>query len=205
MVIAVALVVSIAPVVLVALAGSEPAMLTPNQHFGLVGGAAALTSLASLLLSVAGARARDGRSILMGTAFSTMTALFAVHALSTPGFLVGENGMISLAGGLSVPAGVLILALTAHPALRRPAHLGGLVALQVGLFVGIIVLGGVGLAFSEAIPAEGSPVAQYTLKESVALAFVAALQVLTPSQRAVLLLRDVVGLSAAETAEASSN
>jgi RNA polymerase sigma-70 factor, ECF subfamily len=46
-----------------------------------------------------------------------------------------------------------------------------------------------------------SPLAQYTIKESVALAFVAALQVLTPSQRAVLLLRDVVGLSSAETAE----
>jgi RNA polymerase sigma-70 factor (ECF subfamily) len=50
-------------------------------------------------------------------------------------------------------------------------------------------------------PEGGNPAAQYTLKESVALAFVAALQVLTPPQRAVLLLRDVVGLSAAETAE----
>jgi RNA polymerase sigma-70 factor (ECF subfamily) len=53
-----------------------------------------------------------------------------------------------------------------------------------------------------ATPEGGSPAALYTLKESVALAFVAALQVLTPAQRAVLLLRDVVGLSAAETAEA---
>jgi RNA polymerase sigma-70 factor (ECF subfamily) len=55
---------------------------------------------------------------------------------------------------------------------------------------------------SGATPEGGSPASQYTLKESIALAFVAALQVLTPPQRAVLLLRDVVGLSAAETAEA---
>ncbi|MDB5214646.1 MAG: polymerase sigma factor [Myxococcaceae bacterium] len=46
------------------------------------------------------------------------------------------------------------------------------------------------------------PAARYALKESVALAFVAALQYLTPTQRAALLLRDVVGLSAEETAAA---
>jgi len=48
----------------------------------------------------------------------------------------------------------------------------------------------------------GEPESRYALKESVALAFVAALQFLTPVQRATLLLRDVVGLSAEETAEA---
>jgi RNA polymerase sigma-70 factor (ECF subfamily) len=46
------------------------------------------------------------------------------------------------------------------------------------------------------------PHARYALKESVALAFVAVLQCLSPVQRATLLLRDVVGLSAQETADA---
>jgi RNA polymerase sigma-70 factor, ECF subfamily len=49
---------------------------------------------------------------------------------------------------------------------------------------------------------EPEPAARYALRESVALAFVAALQVLTPAQRATLLLRDVVGLSADEAAAA---
>lgn len=46
------------------------------------------------------------------------------------------------------------------------------------------------------------PAARYSLRESVALAFIAALQALSPPQRAILLLRDVVGMSAAEAAEA---
>jgi RNA polymerase sigma-70 factor, ECF subfamily len=46
-----------------------------------------------------------------------------------------------------------------------------------------------------------TPSAAYSRRESITLAFVAALQSLTPLQRAVLLLRDVVELSAEETSE----
>src|SRR5579859_2477691 len=49
--------------------------------------------------------------------------------------------------------------------------------------------------------ASGDPAREYELYESVRLAFLAAVQLLPARQRAVLILRDVLGWSAAEVAE----
>src|SRR6185503_18604970 len=51
-------------------------------------------------------------------------------------------------------------------------------------------------------PSKDSPAARYEFVESISFAFLLALEALTPSQRAVLLLRDVFDYSTAETAAA---
>jgi HD-GYP domain-containing protein (c-di-GMP phosphodiesterase class II) len=120
---------------------------------------------------VAGVRARDGRAILLGTAFSTTTALLAVHGMSTPGVLTGPNGVIALAGGASLPVGTALLALTALPGLRRPRRIAPLLALQAVLAVAVVGLAALALAVPSLIPPvpkAGSPPAVALLVFGVA-------------------------------------
>jgi putative nucleotidyltransferase with HDIG domain len=132
--------------------GKREAHFGAPVHFWLVATGALVAAVASIGLTVAGARARDGRTVLLGAAFSTMTALLGIHGIATPGIVVGPNGVVALFGGASLPAGGAVLALSALPAMRRPLSIRPVIALQVVLAAAIVGLGTLGLLVPSAVP-----------------------------------------------------
>lgn len=132
--------------------GSDEVTVAPGVHFAAVSVAALVAGGAAIVLSVVGVRRGDGRTVLLSTAFSTMTGLLLVHGLATPGILIGDNGVVALAGGLSLPVGAGLLALTALPQLRRPRDVRALAVYQAALFVFIVDLGVIGMLFPSVVP-----------------------------------------------------
>ncbi len=148
------------PLLVMAVAGHRPVDLTPEAHFWPVLLAAGTAAVVAAGLTIAGVRARDGRAILLGTAFSTTTALLAVHGFATPGVVVEMNGVIALAGGASLPVGAGLLALTALPGLRQPRRIAPLLVLQAVLAIGVLTLGALALTkptLVPMVPKAGSP------------------------------------------------
>jgi hypothetical protein len=159
--------------------GGQEVQIASWIHFALVATGAIVAGAAAVGLTIAGARVNDGRTVLLGAAFSTMTALLAIHGLATPGFIVGPNGVIALAGAASLPAGGAVLALTALPAMRRPLRMRPVLILQAGLAAAILTLGTIGLLFPSAVPGvpqAGSPAALVLLVLGIAFYSLLALR-----------------------------
>jgi putative nucleotidyltransferase with HDIG domain len=110
-----------------------------------------------------------------------MSALLAIHGLATPGAIIGPNGVISLTGAATLPAGAAVLALSAIPPLRRPHSMRALLALQAVAVTSVIGLGVVGMVFPSVVPpvpAPGSSGAVSALVVGVALFSVLLLRAL---------------------------
>src|SRR6266550_9645655 len=131
-------------------------------HFVGVGVSALAAAIAAVALTAVGSYRRDARAVLVGTAFTAMAALLAIHGLATPGILIGYNGVIAFTGAATLPIGGALLALSALPAMRRPEAIKPLLVLQgVGL-TAVILLGTLGMAIPSlvpSVPAPRSPVA----------------------------------------------
>jgi hypothetical protein len=148
-----------APALLLHFFGGDAAAIDGGWHFFGVGMSALAAAFAALLLTAAGARRNDGRTVLVGTAFAAMAALLGLHGLATPGFIVEMNGVVAFTGAATLPVGGAILALSALPSLRRPRRLKPLIAFEIVLMLAILALGTVGLlrpSFVPSVPEPGS-------------------------------------------------
>src|SRR5690349_4771100 len=144
--------------VVVYLAGAGVMIHVPMAvHMVAVVAAGLLAGAAAIAMSVVGVRLNDGRAVLLGFAFSVMAMLLVLHALATPGVLVGDNGLVQAAGALNVPLGGLILCASALPGLRRPLNARRLLRVQTATLTVLALVGGTALVVPGLIPAVPRP------------------------------------------------
>jgi HD-GYP domain-containing protein (c-di-GMP phosphodiesterase class II) len=148
--------------------------IPPTVHFYAVGMTALGAAAASVALTGIGARFQDTRTVLVGTAFAVMAALLALHGLGTPGFIfpASQYAIVMITGGLTLPAGAAIMALSAFELPRLMRGVKPLLVLQAALLAAIFILGAVGMvdpAVLPEVPAANSPQALALLASGLAL------------------------------------
>jgi HD-GYP domain-containing protein (c-di-GMP phosphodiesterase class II) len=137
--------------------GDVAVNLTAEMHFYSVGFSALVAAAAALGLTVVGARRSDTRTVLVGTAFAVMAGLLALHGFATPGMWFGNNGVIALTGGATLPAGALILAMSVLPLPRVLQSVRTLLVLEGVLLTVVIGLGFSALAWPSLVPSVPAP------------------------------------------------
>ena len=151
-----------APVVLLVLVGEVHVMPPMWVHFYGVGVSALVATAASVVLTTVGARERDSRTVIVGGGFALMAALLAVHGLSTPGVILGNNGLIALTGAATLPVGGIVLALAALPPFTGDRAIPRVLAIESAIGVAIVTLSVLGATVPSLVPSlpqAGSPAA----------------------------------------------
>jgi putative nucleotidyltransferase with HDIG domain len=145
---------AVAPALIECGFGETHVSISPTVHFYAVGMTALGAAAASVALTGIGARFQDTRTVLIGTAFAVMAALLALHGLGTPGFIFPDYqyGIVVITGGLTLPAGAAILALSAVQLPRFIRGVKPLLVLQAVLLAAIMGLGVAGLFYPSILP-----------------------------------------------------
>lgn len=150
------------PAAVIALFGERMFMPPMTVHFYAVGVSALVATAAAVTLTAAGVRDGDGRTVVVGCAFSLMAALLAVHGLVSPGVIVGPNGVIALTGGATLPVGAAFLTLSGVPAVVDRRAIPRVLVLTLAAAAAIVGVSAAGIlypALVPSVPAAGSPAA----------------------------------------------
>jgi HD-GYP domain-containing protein (c-di-GMP phosphodiesterase class II) len=185
-----------APAVVHLAVGEHRVSFTGTTHVYTVGFSSLVAMIAAVGLTAVGARRGDTRTMVVGTAFAVMAGLLALHGFSTPGVWFGNNGVVAITGGATLPAGAVVLVFSVLPLPRGLRNVVPFLLVETALIVVIIALGVSALVWPSLLPAVPAPGGRDALA-LLAVGMVAFALVTLRAVRTFLLTRRVLDLAVA--------
>src|SRR4029077_4216998 len=137
--------------------GERQVMPPMWAHFYGVGMSALVATAAAVVLTTVGAREQDSRTVIVGGGFALMAALLAVHGLSTPGVILGQNGLIAVTGAATLPVGAAVMTLAALPPFVGRKAISRVLAVEGALALVIIGFSLLGALVPSTVPGVPAP------------------------------------------------
>ncbi|MCH7511558.1 MAG: hypothetical protein IIB19_04220, partial [Chloroflexi bacterium] len=115
----------------------DPPVMWFTFHFYAVGVTALAAAVACAIIIASARTLRETRLLFLGLAFFSIAGIFAVHGLTTPGFIVDEYfASLAVSAWLSVLAGAAFVAMSV---VGLPARVERLIESNGRAFVGVVV------------------------------------------------------------------
>ena len=146
-----------APAAVHLVVGEHRVSFTGTTHVYTVGFSALVAVIAAVGLTAIGARRGDTRTMIVGTAFAVMAGLLALHGFSTPGVWFGNNGVVAITGGATLPAGAIVLVFSVLPLPRVLRNVLPFLLVETALLALILTLGVSALIWPSLLPAVPAP------------------------------------------------
>jgi hypothetical protein len=148
---------AVVPVGVLAAVGHHMVMPPLWVHFYGVGMSALVATAAAVALTTVGAREGDSRTVIVGGGFALMAALLAVHGLSTPGVILGNNGLIAVTGAATLPVGGGVMMLAALPTFGGASVIRRVLAIEAALGAAIVAFSAVAALVPSIVPGVPAP------------------------------------------------
>ena len=146
-----------APAVVHVAVGWHHVSFTGTTHVYTVGSSALVAVIAAVGLTIVGARRGDTRTMVVGTAFAVMAGLLALHGFSTPGVWFGNNGVVAITGGATLPAGAIVLVFSVLPLPRVLQNVLPFLLVEAALLAIVLALGVSALIWPSLLPPVPAP------------------------------------------------
>ena len=146
-----------APAIVHVVVGRHQVQFTGTTHVYTVGFSALVATVAAVGLTAIGARRGDMRTMVVGTAFAVMAGLLALHGFSTPGVWFGNNGVVAITGGATLPAGAIVLVFSVLPLPRVLRNVLPFLVAEAALLLMVLALGVSALVWPSLLPPVPAP------------------------------------------------